>query len=35
MSDFVITTIDQVTPAWLTDVLSRCGALTRGAAAGL
>jgi hypothetical protein len=33
MSDFVITTIDQVTPAWLTDVLSRCGALTRGAAA--
>jgi hypothetical protein len=33
MSDFVITTIDQVTPAWLTDVLSRSGALTRGAVA--
>ena len=30
MTDSVITAIDQVTPAWLTGVLSRSGALTRG-----
>jgi hypothetical protein len=30
MTDFVITAIDQVTPGWLTDVLRRSGALTRG-----
>lgn len=30
MTDSVITTIDQVTPAWLTAVLRRSGALTRG-----
>jgi hypothetical protein len=33
MTDLVITTIDQVTPAWLTDILRRSGALTRGAVA--
>lgn len=33
MTDTVITAIDQVTPAWLTDVLSRSGALTRGSVA--
>ena len=30
MTDPVITTIDQVTPQWLTDVLCRSDALTRG-----
>lgn len=30
MTDPVITGLDQVTPQWLTDVLSRSGALTRG-----
>lgn len=33
MTDQVITGMDQVTPAWLTDVLSRSEALTRGAVA--
>lgn len=31
--DVVITSLEQVTPQWLTDVLSRSGALTRGAVA--
>ena len=34
MTNPVITRMDQVTPAWLTGVLSRSGALTRGAVAG-
>jgi hypothetical protein len=35
MTDPVITAIDQVTTAWLTAVLRRSGALTRGAVASL
>lgn len=35
MSGDVITSLDQVTAGWLTDALMRCGALTRGAVAGL
>jgi hypothetical protein len=33
MTDPVITAIDQVTPAWLADVLARSGALTAGSVA--
>lgn len=35
MRDDVITTLDQVTPAWLTAVLRRSGALTRGSVASV
>lgn len=33
LTDNVVTSLEQVTPQWLTDVLSRSGALTRGAVA--